>query len=50
MNKDTLSVVGITFLFLGVTVQPAIAVIPDTSESEDDCDLCPKKVSKSHLV
>ena len=43
-------VVGVIVLFIGVGVQPAFAVTPDTSDSEDDCNLCAKKVSKSHLI
>ena len=43
-------VVGIIVLFIGVGIQPAIAVKPDTSEGEDDCNLCAKKLSISHLV
>jgi hypothetical protein len=42
---------GIIILFLGVGIQPAIATIePETSDSDDDCNLCTKKVRKSHLV
>ena len=50
MNKKIPLVVGITILFLGVGIQPAIAVIPKISDGEDYCDICPKKISKSHLV
>ena len=42
-------VVGVIVLFIGLGVQPAIAVTPDTSDSDDNCNLCPKKVSKPHL-
>ena len=42
-------VVGVILLFIGVGIQPAMAVNPDTSDSEDDCNLCPK-VSSLHLV
>jgi len=54
MNKmrDLLSktlVVGIIVLFIGVGIQPAFAVTPDISDSEDDCNLCAKKVSKQHI-
>ena len=54
MNKNPVLykslVVGVIILFVGVGIQPAFAVSPDTSESEDDCNLCAKKVSKSHLI
>jgi hypothetical protein len=43
-------VVGVIVLFVGMGVQPAVAVTPDTNESEDDCNLCAKKVSKSQLT
>ena len=43
-------VVAVIVLFVGMGVQPAVAVTPETTENDDDCDLCPKKVSKSHLV
>ena len=47
MNKlrDLLSktlVVGVIVLFIGVGIQPAFAVTPDTSDSVEDCNLCPK--------
>ena len=32
--------VAVILLFIGVGVQPAVAVTPDTSNSEDDCDIC----------
>jgi hypothetical protein len=38
-------VVGVIALFIGMGVQPAVAVTPD---SEEECELCPK-VSKSLL-
>jgi hypothetical protein len=38
-------VVGVIALFLGVGIQPVVAVIPDTSDNKNDCNLCPK-VSK----
>jgi hypothetical protein len=41
--------VAVIILFLGLTVQPSVAVQPETTDNNDDCDLCPKKVSKSHL-
>jgi len=49
MHKNILIVVGITTLFLGLAIQPSIAVNPISSENEDDCSICPK-VSKPHLV
>ena len=42
MRKEILTVVGITILFLGVGIQPAIAVTPDTYDSNDYCVLCLK--------
>jgi hypothetical protein len=42
MNKIILSVVGITILFLGVSIQPAIAITPTTFDSEEECEICPK--------
>ena len=52
MHNKALIVFGITILFLGVGIQPGFAVNVSTSisGSEEDCNLCPKKVSKSHLV
>jgi hypothetical protein len=41
--------VAVIILFLGLAVQPSVAVQPDSEEREDDCNLCPKKVSKPHL-
>lgn len=37
-------VIGITVLFLGIGIQPAIAEIPlsNDSEDEEECDICPK--------
>ena len=43
-------VVGVIVLFIGVGIQPAFAVTPDKSESDDDCNLFAKKISKPHLV
>ena len=34
-------VLGIIVLFIGISVQPAIAVTPKASISEDECDICP---------
>ena len=42
-------VVGVIVLFIGVGIQPAIAVTPNTADSEEECNLCPK-VSNLHLV
>ena len=42
-------IVGVIVLFIGVGIQPAFAVTPNDSDSEDDCNLCPK-VSNLHLV
>jgi hypothetical protein len=50
MKKKILTILGIVILFLGVGIQPAIAVTPNTSGIENDCNLCPKKVSKPSLV
>jgi hypothetical protein len=33
-------VVGVIILFIGIGIQPAIAVTPNTSDS-NDCDICP---------
>ena len=49
MNKKILIVVGITILFLGVGIQPAIAVTTNTSDIDDNCNLCPK-VKKHNIV
>jgi hypothetical protein len=43
-------VVGVIILFIGIGVQPAFAVTSNSIENENDCDLCPKKVSKSQLT
>ncbi len=51
MNRRILSkalVVGV-ILFICISIQPAIAVNPNSIDSEDDCDICPK-VSSLHLV
>jgi hypothetical protein len=42
-------VVGVIVLFIGVGIQPAFAVTPDTSDS-DDCDICPAVSIVSELV
>ena len=42
-------VMVVILLFVGVAVQPAIAVNPIYSDNEDNCNICPK-VSKLHLV
>ena len=41
-------VVGVIVLFIGIGIQPAFAVTPNTTDSKDDCKLCPK-VSSLHL-
>jgi hypothetical protein len=50
MHKNIPIVVGIIALFLGLAIQPSVAVQPDITESDKDCNLCAKKVSKSHLI
>ena len=42
-------VMVVILLFMGVAVQPAIAVNPISTDNEEDCSICPK-VSKQHLV
>jgi len=42
-------VVGVIVLFIGVGIQPAFAVTPDISKSDDDCNLCPKKGTLQNL-
>ena len=42
--------VAVILLFLGLAIQPSVAVQPETTDIEDDCNLCAKKVSKHHLV
>jgi hypothetical protein len=51
MRKKILLCIGITILFPGVGIQPAIAsdVSNSISNDEDDCDICPK-VSKRHFA
>jgi len=49
MHKNILICVGITILFLGLAIQPSIAVNPISADNEDDCSICPK-VSSLHLV
>ena len=50
MKREILICIGITLLFLGVTVQPAIAIVETESiESDDDCNLCPKKGTLQNL-
>ncbi len=50
MKKEILIAIGITFLFLGLAIQPSVAVQPDISVNDNDCNLCLKKVSKTHFV
>jgi len=49
MHKNIPIVVGITILFLGLAINPAIAVNPISSDNEDDCNICPK-VSNLQVV
>ena len=42
-------VVGVILLFVGISIQPAIAVNPIPSDNEEDCNICPK-VSKQHRI
>lgn len=42
-------VVGVILLFIGISIQPAIAGNPINSDNEDDCIVCPKS-SKQHFV
>ena len=44
--------VAVIILFIGVGVQPTFAVDVSTSNSDNEanCNLCAKKVSKSHLI
>ena len=42
-------VVGIVILFVGMWIQPVIAVTPDTVDNEDDCDLCPSIDNKNSI-
>jgi hypothetical protein len=44
-------IVGVIVIFIGVGVQPAVAVDVKNyiSKNEKECDICPK-VSKSHIV
>jgi hypothetical protein len=49
MHRNILTVAGITILFLGISIQSAIAVNPNSTNNEEDCSIC-LKVSKTHLV
>jgi len=42
-------VMVVIVLFIGVAVQPSIAINPISSDNEEDCSICPK-VIKTHLV
>ena len=44
-----LLVVGVIILFIVVGIQPAFAIKPKLSDSEEDCGICPK-VSNQHLI
>jgi len=37
-------------LFLGLAIQPSIAVQPNTSDSDDDCDICPAIETISKII
>jgi len=41
-------VIGVILLFICIAFQPAVAVTPKSIESEDDCELCAKKVSNQN--
>jgi len=43
-------VVGVILLFIGIGIQPAFAVKSNFSDTDNDCELCAKKVSTSHLI
>jgi hypothetical protein len=42
-------VVAVVLLFVGISIKPAIAVNPISTDTENDCSICPK-VSKLQLV
>jgi hypothetical protein len=42
-------VVGVIVLFIGIGIQPAFAIELE-QPFNDDCEICPKKVSKQHLI
>ena len=41
MHRNIPLVVGITILFLGLSIQPTIAVNPISTDNEEDCSICP---------
>ena len=49
MHKNILLVFGITILFLGIAIQPAIAFTPNSSDKEEDCNIC-LKISESDII
>jgi hypothetical protein len=49
-NSGKILAVAVILLFIGAVIQPTLAVIPDTSDSGNDCYICAKKLSKTHLV
>ena len=49
MKKEILICIGITFLFLGVGINPAIATVEPETPVNQDCNLCSKTVSKQHI-
>ena len=50
MHKKLPIAIGITILFLGIAINHAFADNPISSDNEEDCNLCVKKVSKPYLV
>ena len=42
-------VLAVIFLFVGIAIQPTIAVNPISYKGEEDCNICPK-VSNLHLI
>jgi len=42
-------VISVIFLFIGIGLQPAFAVTSNFYNNDDGCDICAKKVSKSHF-
>lgn len=53
MHKNIILAIGITILFLGVGIQPAIAKdvsLSKPSDNGDDCDICPSINKINNLV
>ena len=42
-------VVGVILLFIGISIQPVVAVNPISSDNEEDCNICPK-ISKLQVL